>query len=452
MGPSTSEPSVVDEPGKSKGSRWKSAVALLKVSVLFVASCVVTYQLEHYAESVLARGEEPAGVSQTVFGVSGAYTLLVTTAPKHAVARRTVLIPIDPGSDPTAWGLSGNICEQRKYLTRLLLSIAAQPQKPVAIVIDKSFAVDACSTYSEQDPTGLFMQTVDTVSKDVPIIVAVYIDVDEPPSSHQGGAGNISPSLKFGPTVREGIANFPQDSNQLPLGWNAYDPSLKKIRWYSSVALEAAAAAEKNIFDKNPSLKGMMEGGQTPYMNLIPSARMDAIASGRFICLSPSLEREKQLADRCKKLAPMDSEAANGPARHPSPEYIAGKVVLIGDRSAGVDRHNTALGNIAGLELQATAIEALLEENYFRPVPYQVNLALGFLLFAGVHWSLLHKKSAVCILRFAVVLLFFGVVVGLSARLFHTYLTPAAGLLAMVLKFIGWIGERIGQHGEHHAI
>jgi len=443
----TTSPVEADEAAEKPATRTWLSIA--KALLLFAVSCLVTFQLEHYAEDVLRRGEGPAGVSQTVFGVSGAYTALVTT-PQYLVTRRTLLIPIDPASDPTAAGLAGNICEQRKYVTDMLRALAALDKKPLAIVLDKDFGVGACSTYGPADPTSKLIETAAEVSKTIPVIVSVIATGQK--SNVEGAAGVIAPSLVFGPTVSEGISHFPEDSNKLALGWNMFDEKTNRLRWYSSVALEAAAAVENRIFQKNPSLKGLMESGQSPYMNLIPPGRIDVLFAAELICQPGASWFKGLLPERCKRFE--EVKRSNPAFTSDSPvtrDYIRGKVVVVGERGLGFDRHNTALGSIAGLELQAMAIEALLAESYFMPVPYWLNLILGFLLFALVHWSLMHPKSLICIVRLLVVLAAFTIIVGVAARVFHIYITPAAGLLAMVLKLVGWVGERLGKLGESHA-
>lgn len=405
-----------------------------KTALFFILAGIVTFALEHYVEHVVNNGGETAGIPQTIFGAGYSYQKLVTTWPKRPVPRFSVLLYIDPVSDPTAKALGSNICDQRRYIAELLVRVAAQ--RPKVIVLDRYFPRDGCKAGGVDDPTELLKRTIAAVPRDIAVIVGMRLE--------RKGDSNptIRPSIAFDPgSAREAIVNIGRDTSRIALGWGVDREGLPSGEFVYGLALEAAFAYDNQLFSKYPELIQMAERGTQPHMTLVPPSEFISYRGSDFLCAKVP---DKEQATGCKLLA---SDVAGGKAR-PDPSYVNGRVVFIGEAHNEIDIHRTALGPVQGMELQATALEAILNDRHYFPAPEFVNIVCGLLLLFVIDGVLKLPSGLAAIGAAGVVLLLTFGLLSLSVQYFNLYINPAAGFLALVFKGISWIGQRIDKFGE----
>ncbi|MGH9957400.1 MAG: hypothetical protein ACREBC_09755, partial [Pyrinomonadaceae bacterium] len=100
-----------------------------------------------------------------------------------------------------------------------------------------------------------------------------------------------------------------------------------------------------------------------------------------------------------------------------------------------MDRHETVVGNLPGMVLHANYIEALLDERYFKPIPW-LDYIFGFLLFYVIELIWYHHAPWRALLWGLAVIT--GAFVLLSLLVVHVgwYINPVAiSLLALIIRF-----------------
>lgn len=245
------------------------------------------------------------------------------------------------------------------------------------------------------------------------------------------------------PLLREGIMNLDTDSTRIALGWTVRREEGAAPAWVNGLALEAARAYEPLLFEKYPRLRALVDARSNPYMSLIEPKDLVVFQGGDLLCAlaAPSARMQPPCAER--------------PAARVDVDYLRGRIVIVGERSPTLDRHRSVVGDgdVQGMDLQANALEALLDQRYFAPVPAWINYLVGFLFFMAIEAALVDSHG---ILRS---LLWIGAAVGLTfllmsltVRYLGYYVNPVTvSLPVLLVKLIGWTGElmqRIG--GRHH--
>ena len=64
-------------------------------------------------------------------------------------------------------------------------------------------------------------------------------------------------------------------------------------------------------------------------------------------------------------------------------QYMRSKVVIVGEQSHDLDTHLSVVGPVPGFIMQANFVEALLDNRYFKPVPW-LDYVMGVVMFATV--------------------------------------------------------------------
>jgi hypothetical protein len=189
----------------------------LRVPVLFLVACALSYVAEHYIEHLSEQGKDHPGVTQSLFNMRGLYQYVVASWPRRLVPRYTVIVEIDPENDPTAVSLH-NICEQREFLSEFVSALSKY--KPKVIVIDKFFTELGCKPGHES--TTKLQKAIAAVSRDTPIVVGLRINEQgvRKIGDHEGWPVVHALGFPDAPKIREAIINIDNDSRRLAFGWS----------------------------------------------------------------------------------------------------------------------------------------------------------------------------------------------------------------------------------------
>jgi hypothetical protein len=419
-------------------ARW------LRKFVLFVVACIATYGLEHMAIHYLAHSEGAAAtLSQSLFGGRELYRSAVAAWPRRLVPRYTALVYIDPQADPTADGLAGNICEQRDYLAQLLPAIVER--QPALIVIDRSFSRAPCRS---NDPTPRLQAAIAQASARLPVVLGLYIEKEEAGGSEAGVPVRSvlkTMALPVAPLLREGIMNLDTDTTRIALGWTVRREEGGAPAWVDGLALAAAGAYDPLLFEKYPRLRALVAARSNPYMSLIEPRDLVVFQGGDLLCAlaAPTARMQPPCAERRVSAVDVD--------------YLRGRIVIVGERSPTLDRHRSVIGeggDVQGMDLQANALEALLDQRYFAPVPTWINYLVGFLFFVAIEAALVSAGGVVrTLLWIAAAAAVTFLLMSLTVRYLGFYVNPVTvSLPVLIVKLLGWFGELTYSFvgGGHH--
>ena len=399
----------------------------------FLAASVLVYLAEAGLSFLVQSGELP-DVTQSVFNMSGFYQRILTS-PRKPIARYAVIVEIDPTDQKTA-GLT-DICEQRSMMTQLLKSIAKA--LPRVIVLDKYY-VPHVPKPCDADP-GL-TQTIQTLrSSNIPLIIGRRVSEDVV-SVGSETRYYLIPSMVFdsqdscgeNPDTRvkncfEGVVNIDPDTRKLPLQWMVF-PSRNDARngrgqiWHDTIALSVARAYDNNLMANHPRLADFVMEKRHPYISFLKQDDFRHFSAQDI--LSAFLQDEGR------------NSAGSSVWLQPPLRELTGKIVLVGEINKDMDSHESVVGRMPGIYMQANFVEALLDDRYFRPVPI-LDYVLGFIIlaflelilvaYANPWWKAALLIGALCIA--SVFLLY------LMANLLGWYVNPlAVGLIAILIRFI----------------
>jgi len=470
--------------------KWRQRISFV---IPFLLACLITLGLETLAEQLIEPpqpGVAPSELAPSVFELSGIYQRLVASGPRKPVPRFTVVVTLNPASEPSLSSAFSNVCQQRTAVAHVIKTISEF--SPAVIVVDKYF-IDRCE--KDHAGTDALTNALEEVSvrRAIPIIIGRRID---PFSSAgldgEGQSRRLLPTLRLAPCariegksirqgkeirdrkgIREGIVNVDRDTKRLPLGWTVIPngtacstPDTTRSmdgqpEWRQTLAVEAAEAYDIQLLDKYPFLNDLITDRRHPYISFLRLEDIKNYATFsalEIVCGSKDKDVKQWLIDLLKTQTPCpDSGRADL-------IYLQGRIVVIGEIDFDRDAHfsvDAALakslkweaahdGRVAGFLLHANYIEALLDQRYFRPVSGWVNYAAGFLIYLALHWVIVRHHHAVqtasgwrvipALLK--AIVWGVGVIAGTVAVLylivmhFGWYVNPATmGLVVLVIKF-----------------
>jgi CHASE2 domain-containing sensor protein len=408
--------------------------ASLRIPIVFIIACFLAYGLEHYSEQLVTDGNEHPNVSQSIFNARKIYQYVVASWPRRLVPRYTVLIEIDPEVDRAAVSLH-NVCDQREMLARLIRAVA--DYNPAIIVIDKYFLESGCG--HDHPNTLALKNAISAVSRRLPIVVGLRIDDRIRPTERGDGLFyHVQKPVAFddAPLLREGIVNINADSRRLALGWTVVREGRldSEWDWQNAIALEAAQAYDSMLLKKDLRLKRLIAEKNSPYLSMIPAEEFAVYFAGDLLCTLR--DTSPVTREQCK--------GREGPTV--GLDYLRGRIAIIGEVNADMDRHSSLIGNVPGVLLQANYIEALLDERYFAPVPLWVDYFVGFLFFVAIEAALRQRSVVRCLGSVVAVIVLTFVLVSLLVRLLGYYVNPiTVSVLVLTLKLIFWLTERIAR-------
>jgi Predicted transmembrane sensor domain len=379
----------------------KSALLALKPSPraftwrtagIFLISVTIPLLIE-YAPHLLEFGPRSHSIWRSPVYL---YQWLVTLGPRKPRSHFVRLVVLRRGSAPDEALDETNLCPGRAFTAKLLQAI--QRANPAMIVIDKRFAKSTeCAGTATQD----LVTTLEGVAASIPV-VAGYWDrsADEIPNE----AADVREKLKheqalllFASLTFKGVTQaalqLDYDNRRIPLDWPVYD-SLDDVRGARPHLVPSLAVAAAESYDPGalaqPRIRELRKIPDFPFTSFLTEEAIGSFEPLKLVCAE-------------------GSEAwRNCPPAAPEPK-LRNRIVVIG-QDFSYDFHESAIGGVPGVVLQANYIESLLDDRYLRPVPWWVQLVLS-------------------ILWIAVIELVFDKVRLLWAVLWSTLITAVAGLI-----------------------
>jgi hypothetical protein len=388
----------------------------------FALACTVSFAIEHFATSQLHGSGESSRLFGSVFELDTVYQRLVTAGARPVIPRFTVLVEIRQGIEPTSVSLT-NVCGQRGFLARVVRVLRMAPQRPTVIAIDKFFGRDSCPS-GDPGTIALADEFVEALQSGVAIVVGKAL------TRTADGSIQAEPAHDFGlaefPRFREAVVNVRDDVRAVPLSWIFVTPPNPLPRTASTLALAAAALHRPGLVNESPLL--------TTYLSSSEPLHVGFLRPSQF-----AMRRVSAMELVCGSTGAPDWKACFGNAK--MSDSFGGGVVVVGEEFRDYDTHNTPVGRMAGYLLQATYLEALLDDRYFRTVPQWVNWIVGLsilLVFEGVFIRYHHPLS---ILWRVAVLLSLALATAYVIVAVSGYLVApiTVSVLAMGLRFLSLV-------------
>jgi hypothetical protein len=288
-------------------------------------------------------------------------------------------------------------CMRRIYIAELLKSI--RETGPRTVVLDVWFDPGSCSN-SDSQP---LWQELCSFSADVPVVTGLasytrYEIISDWPAEfadikRRGAA--LKPSelvsqpavpLNFCSTKRltVGTIELDEDHRKIPLSWPVYDTFDAvgdPARFHRIDSLSVAAIRARD--PKSPVLArvgAIDEYGAAkpstnsfPYTTFLGEDDLPIVRAVDVICSNP---KDYEWGQFCQ---------SSGAKRLALNTLFAGKVVLIGGSGSGADIHDSVIGRVPGVVLQAEYVESMLKNRVYRAIPISCQIVMWilwlFLLF-----------------------------------------------------------------------
>lgn len=235
------------------------------------------------------------------------------------------------------------------------------------------------------------------------------------------------------PQVTSGLVEINADSRKIPLTWSVMVND--RSRATAQVETLSVLAALRFPGDKNSPLLSKLarrkpdtEPLKHPLTTLIPEQQTPIISGLSVLCAPTSPVRSKYVNYCASDEAPADDTT-----------LVHGKVALLGYLTPS-DLHESAIGRVPGVFLQANYIESLLDGRAWRPIPtfLQILIAGGWIVFVELTlqrfcepwWKALCYPVVIIMLAWAVFVGFI-LMLGFYAELF----LPT--VLVIVAKHVG---------------
>lgn len=279
--------------------------------------------------------------SETLFGVEATYARIVTRGFRAAIPRYSALVEIRDSREP-ADVLQTNVCEQRRFLGRVLNALSKS--HPSVVVLDKYFRAESCAP----NPGGtqeLQTAVAGLLDAGIPVVVGRYVGPSAP-------SDLVFPASATGLAVVQSDLTLEEDLRRVPLVWDESDCLGASAKNLSTLSLAAAVTHSPKLMKVDSRLAKFYRDGRSPFASLLPQSAYDEFSFSALELL-------------CGKVAP-PADWRN--CSTPSPdilEQLRGRIVVIGEDSGGHDVHKTVAGALLGDKLQAMYIEAILDDALF---------------------------------------------------------------------------------------
>ncbi len=342
------------------------------------------------------------------------YQWLVTLGPRKPRSHFVRLVIFRHGSAPDDTLDEHNLCPQRAFTAKMICIMARS--NPAAIVIDKRYPV---STVCKSTETKEILEAADRISATVPIIVGYGAKgATEVKNENSAVIAKLSknqalvafPTLQFGPGVTHGALRPDSDNRRLPLDWPIY-PSIDAVLHGSptrepSLALAAAQAYDPAALEE-PRIKKLRARPEFPFTSFLTENELGSYSPLSMVCADDKSNDWKNCAE---------------PPLNP---LIRNRIVVIG-QDAGSDYHQTPIGDVPGVVLQANYIESILDDRYLYPVSWILDLFFSLLWVAAIEY--IFDK-----LPFSVALLLAGLFTGVGGLILYDLCVVQFGCYVLLL-------------------
>jgi CHASE2 domain-containing sensor protein len=275
------------------------------------------------------------------------YMLMIRLTSFHEPNDQMVrIITLTPGEEPN--DILYNVCEQRKFLTKLIHKLKSSEVH--VIVLDKKYEA---SCAGQPDVTKGLADAIAQGASSVVIGRGTKIV----PRSEQIMMGKRRVCLKLTPQVEFESANYgliriDSDTRRAPLEWPTFVESTRDPKLLPSLALVAAERANPNLKTRRRLVR-ILQSGKQPFVRFNPTNTFPKLSAIHLLCGMNATSNTDW--GSCTEKA--DSATAE----------LQGKIVLLGDYLDS-DKHESVLGPVYGVDLQANYIAALLADDLYKPI------------------------------------------------------------------------------------
>jgi hypothetical protein len=354
-------------------------------------------------------------------------------------------------------------CKRRIYIAELLKALSSFA--PKVVVLDMWFDPEACSVADSQ----ALWDELDQFSTQVPVVSGLgaynHSEIQWAWPAEFADVSNRKPGLS--PTelvlkprtcpihadnasITEGVVTLNSDNRKIALGWPAYDSFVTvgepgQPRRIDSLSIAGVRAYDpkgailKKVDALAPDGSAKVSSELHPYTSFLREENLPITRAIDVICSAPNDDSWRSECGKIKRLS-LDPK-----------KMFGRKIVLVGLTGVSDDVHQSLVGNVPGVILQANYIESLLQNRIYKPLPKKWQIVTGIGWLAVVFWvSWRFARHPLLALFFSLIAVIIpAYLIRLFILHFHYYadlLVPLI-LAAFVLNFTRWI-ERFLTHGE----
>jgi hypothetical protein len=287
-------------------------------------------------------------------------------------------------------------CKVRLYIAELLKVLANL--RPKVVVLDVWLDPELCS---DERVTSLFFDELGKLSERAPVILGLQsrsaADLQANSPADLAYMRNRQPALRntelvlmpvthppqsIGERIIEAVARGDSDTRRIPLGWPVYEDFPQSganigPRWKDTLSVAAVRAFDphqkvlKTIEALTPDGLTKVSTMLHPYTSLLREDQLPIVRAIDLICSNPPNESWRNTCVRTRIL-PVNSSAVRNP------------IVVIGIAGLGGDVHQSVIGRVPGVILQANYIQSLLSNRLYQFLPLAADLLLGVVWLLGV--------------------------------------------------------------------
>jgi CHASE2 domain-containing sensor protein len=383
----------------------------LKIGLAYAVPVLLLFLLDNFPD-IARENRFLRGINLNAF----LFQKATTSGFKKPRNNYVVLVLLD---DKVPQAIRNNLCLQRKYLGELVSRI--RDAAPAAIALDFLFGKDTCpeTEPSLYEGTVELQHAISDVSASIPVIIAqkttdaAYLLKTSPKMltrlrglGFKDNQAILEPSLKLDSTdtlkLSYGLFTFNEDSRKVPLSWSAYT-SLDRVGQEPPVKMDTFSVAVAKAYRPDPrilsEIKSFQASGRDPLTSFLTEREIRCFSS------SDVLEGSTHQS--------IGQEKCNSPdVETPPLAQLNHRVVVIGKDDIRIDRHDSVIGEVSGVVLQANYIESILDSRLLKPVHgwLSISIAVAWLGLTELLFRLLpghpHRALALALAATVVVWIF----------------------------------------------
>jgi CHASE2 domain-containing sensor protein len=249
-----------------------------------------------------------------------------------------------------------------KAATQQLLETVRKVSEAIPVVMARG--TDSQEDFLETRPV-VFIRTKQAGFKDPQVVLEPAISVEE-----------------VAPRVSVALATLDADDRKVPLIWRAYS-SPKAVgketpRWMETLSVTAARSyANGGMWEQINAMEAKCKLSENsceyPLTTLLKEEQLSILSAVELVC---SGEQAVPNWKQCQ--SQIDSRQR---------KELADKIVVIGMTGLfAEDLHDSSIGKIPGVILQANYIESILDSRTFRPLPAWFQALIGIVWFMLIAW------------------------------------------------------------------
>lgn len=346
-------------------------------------------------------------------------------------------------------------CKRRIYIAQLLKALSKFA--PKVVVLDMWFDPANCP----QSDSPVLWDELDQFSSQIPIVSGIgSYNPSEMLSSmpaEYADAKNRKPGLKptelvlapriepghpLNAKITEGVVEMNADYRKIPLSWPVYDTFASVGLPGQPYRVDSLAVAGVRAFDPTSAILGRVgalkaDGAGNvstelhPYTSFLRVEDFPVIRAIDVVC-SGTVDDFWQ--GECDSIG----------RRSLNPQMVfEGRIVLVGIENVKDDTHQSLLGNVPGVMLQANFIESLLQGRVYKPLAttWQITIGIAWIFVVSwMTWRFASHPSVAFLLSLATVIVS-AYLIRLAFAHFHYYADLIVPLIlaTLVLNITRWI-------------